>query len=216
MSRPASKDWIDWHRAYETDAGLRRRLKLVQSHIADALTSSDATRVRIISMCAGDGRDLLGVLRRHPQAHAVRARLVELDATLAGRARRAVDEARLSGVEVVEGDAGTTTAYSGAVPAELLLVCGVFGNISEAAIEQTVQALPMLCAPAATVIWTRHRRPPDVTVGIRRWFDSAGFEELAYEPVPDSWATVGLHRLTASPAPFQSGVRLFKFADTNP
>jgi hypothetical protein len=35
----------------------------------------------------------------------------------------------------------------------LVLVCGVFGNISAKDIEGTIARLPQLCADGATVIW---------------------------------------------------------------
>ena len=35
-------------------------------------------------------------------------------------------------VEIVCADAGGSNAYEGAVPANLLLCCGVFGNVSDA------------------------------------------------------------------------------------
>ncbi len=70
------------------------------------------------------------------------------------------------------------------MPADLVLVCGVFGNISAADITATVQALPSFCLPGAHVLWTRHRRPPDATPGIRADFAAAGFTEIAFEAPP--------------------------------
>jgi hypothetical protein len=66
-------------------------------------------------------------------------------------------------------------------PADLLLLCGIFGSVSDADIERTAAAAPALCAPGATVIWTRHRRPPDLTPRIRGWFTDAAFDEVAFE-----------------------------------
>ena len=114
-------------------------------------------------------------------------------------------------MEFVLGDAGTTTAYSGAVPADLVLACGVFGNITDADVENTVRHLPELCAPHATVIWTRGRFVPDLTPALRRWFQEAGFEELSFERVPGSTASVGVHRLRSAPWRYRPGVRLFTF-----
>jgi hypothetical protein len=206
-------DWVDWHRGYDQDTPLRRRLAVVQRCIAAAFAVAGPAEIRVISMCAGEGRDLLGVLRDHPARDRVRARLVELDPDLAAVASDTAREAGLEGVEVVVGDAGTTDAYIGAVPADLVLVCGVFGNITDADIEATVHALPRLCAPNATVIWTRHCRPPDLTPAIRNWFGAAGFTEIAWEVVSDSQSTVGAARLDVPPPPFQPNVRLFSFID---
>jgi hypothetical protein len=128
---------------------------------------------------------------------------------LAARARAA--GSGLSRVEVVCGDAGTTDAYVGAVPADLLLVCGIFGNVCDADVEGTVRALPQLCAPGATVVWTRHRRPPDLTPSIREWLRETAFEELAFEsPGPGGWS-VGAHRFAGQTRPLRPGERLFAF-----
>jgi hypothetical protein len=158
-------------------------------------------------MCAGEGRDVLGVLADHPRRTDVRGRLVELDPELAATARSRAPE----GIDVLCADAGTTAAYTGAVPADLVLVCGVFGNITDADMMQTIDLLATLCAPGATVIWTRHRRPPDVTPSLRRRFVGAGFEEIAFHAPDGTMFGVGMHRLTAAPLPLRDGARLFDF-----
>lgn len=206
------QDWLDWHRPYDVpDSALQRRLQLVQAEIRATLDRSPEGPLRAISFCAGQGRDLLGALSGHPRRADVRARLVELDPRNAELARRAAADASLPGVEAVVDDAARTGAYRGAVPAELVLVCGVFGNISDADIAHTVDYLPHLCAPAATVIWTRHRLEPDLTPTIRRWFEEAGFHELAFHaPAKTHWS-VGVHRLAVEPRPLVSGIQLFRF-----
>jgi len=208
-------DWVAWHADYDSDTPLRRRLEIAQRYIRAALRESQRSPVRLISICAGQARDLLGALDGHPPRPALRGRLVELDPGLAAEARRGCAERGLTSVEVVVGDAGTTRAYVGAAPADLVLACGVFGNISEGDIERTVRALPSLCAEDATVIWTRHRRPPDLTPAIRGWLADSGFEEIAFEPVPDSPGSVGVARLIGSPAPFRRR-RLFRFLAPDP
>ncbi len=121
------------------------------------------------------------------------------------------------GIEVLCGDAAAS-AYAGAVPADLVLVCGVFGNITDDDIRHTIDALPGLCAPGATVVWTRHRRAPDLTVDIRRWFTMAGFEEVGFTGVDDFLFGVGAHRLVGARAAFAPDRRLFTFVgyDTLP
>jgi hypothetical protein len=50
--------------------------------------------------------------------------------------------------------------------------------------------------PGATVIWTRHRRPPDLTPQIRGWFAASGFDEIAFDALGTSMLTgVGANRL---------------------
>ncbi len=203
-------DWVAWHAAYDAAGSHRRRLAIVQQHIEACLRRASGP-VRVISMCAGDGRDLLGVLERFRPPPPVSGRLVELDPVLADRARRRCKALGLDRLEVLTADAGTTTAYAGAGPADLLLLCGVFGNVSPAAIERTVLNLPSLCAAGATVIWTRHRRAPDMTPAVRAWFGRAGFEELSFDAVGGSVASVGSARLAGLPPCYRPGVRLFRF-----
>jgi hypothetical protein len=206
-----SRDWTRWHDDYERDTPLRRRLEIVKQHISDVLRSRAGRGLAVLSICSGDGRDVLEALAEESVGGRVRGRLIESDSMLADRARRTASKASLTEIEVVVADAGTTSAYKGAVPANLVLVCGVFGNIADTDVERTIRALPMLCAEGAIVIWTRHRRPPDLTPAIRAWFREAGFVEIAFQTVPDSVASVGVGRLARPPDPFEGGVRLFTF-----
>jgi hypothetical protein len=208
----ASTDWLDWHGRYDDPhTGLPERLTVVQGFIREILDRRPGGDIRIVSACAGQGRDLLPVLADHPGRERVRARLIELDPRNAGSARAFARNADLHRVEVVTADASETNAYFGAVPADLVLMCGVFGNISDEDVERTVRLLPGFCAREALLIWTRGRRLPDLTPAIRRWFGEAGFEERAFEsPGPDSYS-VGMHQLIGEPAPLQSDRRLFTF-----
>jgi len=194
-----SRDWRAWHEPYDDpDSPLARRLACVRGHVAAWL---NARRGTVVSMCAGQGRDLL------PLPPGVRARLVELDPSNAAVA------ASLAGadVDVVVGDAGVTDAYAGFVPADLVMVCGVFGNVPDDDVRRTVEELPRLCAPGATAIWTRSRRAPDLTPTIRGWFAENGFAERAFDaPDEDEWS-VGVHVLEVEPLPFLAGRRMFAF-----
>ena len=209
-----TRDWIAWHRDYDAATPLTRRLAIVQRWISSLVTDARPGPIRVVSMCAGDARDLVGALRDHPRRKDISGRLVEIDPELAARARdRAV--AAAIGVDVAEGDAGWSSSYDGAVPANLILACGVFGNVSDADVERTIKFLPRLVTPGASVIWTRHRRPPDRTSEVRAWFEEAGFAEVAIEPVPDSVATVGVHRLVGAPLAFEADRLLFRFVPSD-
>jgi hypothetical protein len=174
----------------------------------------------VVSLCAGDGRDLLGVLADHEQRNRVTARLVELDPANAARATARARELGLDRVGVVAGDAALTDAYVGAVPADVVLACGIFGNVPDEDVQRTIAALPQFCARGATVIWTRYRAPPDLTPTIRAWFAEVGFTELTFEstapdPPGPPWASpvqaVGANRWPHDPEPLETGQRLFTF-----
>ena len=183
----------------------------MQRHIRATLDTCAAGPIRVVSVCAGQGRDLIEAIGGHPRAGDVRARLVELDPRNCDVARAAAPP----GVDVVAADASDTSAYRGAVPAELVLACGVFGNISDSHIQRTIETLPSLCAPGATVIWTRHRRPPDRSELVRKWFVESGFDEVAFEGPEGLVFGVGVDRLARSPAPFEPDVKMFEFVGSD-
>lgn len=206
-------DWVEWHRSYD-DPGepLARRLRIVTAEIEAWLDAHPDGPAAITSICAGQGRDLLGALARRDDTRRIAVGLIELDPDNARSARERAAGIDLRGFEVREADAGHLDAYRGLPPADLLLACGVFGNIAPADIWRTIEALPLLCAPTATVIWTRTRRDPDLTPEIRRRFAAAGFEEQAFHAPDDCLFAVGVHRLgTAAAAAAARDGRLFTF-----
>ncbi len=204
--------WVRWHQAYEDPtSSLSRRLSVVQRRLGQVLDQAPSGRIRLISLCAGQGRDVIGVMAEHARRDDVQALLVELDPDLADQARAASGRAGLTAVDVHQGDASQTSAYGGAVPADVVLACGVFGNISDADIRATIEELPSLLAPRGAVIWTRHRLEPDLTPTIRAWYAELGFEEVAFDTEPGTSFGVGTHRLTGPSRPFEPGRTMFTF-----
>jgi Methyltransferase domain len=205
------RDWVDWHQLYDVPGSmLARRLATVQDRISDALDAARPGPLRAISVCAGQGRDLLTVLERHRRGGDVSARLVDLDPGNVAVAWQRASEAGLEKVEAVVGDASLIDAYDGMVPADLVLACGVFGNITDADIARTVSYLPALCSPGATVVWTRHRRPPDLVPFVCDCFAEQQFE-VAWLSDPAEQFGVGVHRFAGRPPPLPRGERLFTF-----
>jgi len=76
----------------------------------------------------------------------VRARLVELDEQNLAIARSSFAERGLD-VELLAADAALTDSYVAAVPAGVVLTCGVFGNISDADVARTIAHLPGPAGP---------------------------------------------------------------------
>jgi hypothetical protein len=208
-----TKDWVAWHAGYEDpSSSLSARLRLVRGHLSAALDAAPAGPVRLLSLCAGQGHDVLGVLPGHPRGPDVTAVLVENDPRNAALARQAAGQAGLTQVQVRQTDAALVAGYADALPADVLLLCGIFGNVTDADIQRTAQASPALCAAGATVIWTRHRRAPDLTPQIRAWFRASGFDEVAFD-TPDTRTRigVGVGRLAVPPPPGLPGGPLFTF-----
>ncbi len=204
--------WATWHDAYDDpESDLSQRLLAVQRRLSDAIDEAPPGVVRIISACAGQGHDVIGVLGTHPRAADVQALLVESDPHNVGVARAHIAAERITGVEILQGDAGVSDPYRDAVPANVLILCGIFGHVSDDDLRRTVRNASRLCAPRATVLWTRRRRDPDRTPEIREWFAEEGFAEFAFDsPGLDRFA-LGALRLAVPPLPYVSDLRLFTF-----
>jgi len=213
VSVPDPVDWLAWHQDYDDPASpLSRRRRVVQHYLRTALAEQPPGgapgSVRLISLCAGDGVDVLEVLHSENR---VRALLVELDPQLASRARNAAE--RLPEVEVVTGDAALTARYLAFGRAHVLVAVGVFGNIDEADLRRTIAVLPALIEPDGLLVWSRGRGAGerDASDLVRELLAGAGFAELDVTVPDDAKYRVGLHRLVRPAAGLTVPERLFRF-----
>jgi hypothetical protein len=205
------RDYVAWHQAYDDPGSdLSWRLDAVRHQLRRALDRHPGP-VRVLSLCAGDGRDILEVLAGRTDAARVGVVLVELHPEIAERARRAA--AGLSApVEVRTGDAGRSDTFADAVPADIVLLVGMLGNISDPDLDRTIATTPALCRPGATVLWSRGQREPGANRTIRAAFTAAGFTELAYTSRrADDGPAVGVARYDGPPVALPAGLRLFTF-----
>jgi hypothetical protein len=205
------RDYEEWHKAYDDpSSGLSWRLRTVQRLIGNALDGHPGP-IRILSACSGDGRDLLDVLKGRTDSDRVAATLVELHPAIAGQARES-GAATASGMEVRNADAGLSDSYHDAVPADLVLLVGIFGNISDADIERLIATTPQFCNHGSTVLWSRGRDPEDRNDLVRATFRAAGFSEIDYVWKDiDNLPAVGAVRYGGQPQPLVMGRRLFTF-----
>jgi SAM-dependent methyltransferase len=207
----APKDWYAWHDGYdEPGSKLTQRLAAVQQRLRLALDEAPPGPLRLLSMVAGQGRDVLPVLAAHPRGHEVTARLVELDPRNTSVAAQAAVDAGLSTVEVRTADASAIDEYLDLAPADVVLLCGLFGNVTDADIQHTIRHTASLVRRGGTVLWTRHREAPDLVPTIDGWFTEAGFNRLWISPAGLAYG-VGAHRATGDPPPPVPGTRLFTF-----
>lgn len=205
------RDYIAWHRAYDDPGSdLSRRLAVVQEHIRNTLDAK-AGPVHVVSACSGDGRDIIDVLAQRDDADRVQVTLLEVNDDIGEAARNRAAVAGLSGIEVRTIDAGTTDSYAGVLPADLLLLVGIFGNITDSDIRRTLLSIPQFCTTGAIVVWTRGRDDRDIGAQLRSWCIEAGCTELAYTTWPDMTAGVGAARFIGQRQPLVYGRRLFTF-----
>lgn len=207
-------DWAEWHEEYEASPFLMARLAAVRARITHCLDLCPPGSIRVVSVCAGEGRDLIGALESHPRTADVVARLVEVDPRLVERGRASGEAAGLSDrLEFFEGDATLPASYRDFGPAHLVLACGVFGNIRGDDTARLVGSLAWLCARDGFVIWTRGltRGGTAHAARIRTLFREHDFEEIHTTTTPGNVFTVVTNRhlvdVSAPPDP----ARLFEF-----
>jgi hypothetical protein len=204
--------WQSWHDDYaDPNSDLSRRLAVVVERLREQVSAAPAGQIRLLSLCAGQGHDVIAALADHPRREDVVGLLVEFDAGNVERARAGLAATGLDQIQVREADAGDTSSFAEAVPADVVLLCGIFGNVPMADIENTARHSSSLCAPGATLMWTRHRKEPDATPQIRQWFIEAGFAEVSFDAPDDAMFSVCVNRLVRPPEPFKPGERLFTF-----
>ncbi|GAA3775543.1 hypothetical protein GCM10022225_74380 [Plantactinospora mayteni] len=169
--------------------------------------------MRVVSVCAGQGNDLVGVLTRRSDAYRVHAALIEKDPRNVSAAREGAATAGLDGITIMCADAGDFAAYRTAVPPTWSFSLPYWAT-SATRIRATIAPLSRPCAPGATVVWTRRRRDPDCPrqsgAGSPGWA-WVGFTERAFDAPPDALFSVGVHLFHGQPeSPPPSG-RIFTF-----
>lgn len=190
-----ARDWADWHRQYDDpDSELSQRLDVVVSAVRAVLDQSPPGPVRVLSLCAGQARDLCRAADGHARAADLVGVAVELSGGLAAIAAEELQRAGTR-VEVRVADAGRPVFWSDVTPVDLLLLVGIFGNVTDGDIARTVAAVPAMVRPGGVVVWSRHRREPDVVPQVHDWFRAAGCTPVGLTSGgPGSWA-VGVERV---------------------
>lgn len=204
-------DWRSWHEAYDDPASsLARRLQVVRRRLDEVLDLVASRAPRLLALCAGDARDVIPVLAARADGGQVEAVLVELDERLATWAANAADSAGLERVVVRHGDAGDPSSFRDVVPVHVLMLCGVFGNVSQATVADIARAVPAMVDAGGYVMWTRGGgRPIDRRPEVRRLFIEAGMPEVSFDGEPEPYG-VGVNMVTDRRGTVRAG-RLFTF-----
>jgi hypothetical protein len=208
-------DWAAWHRVYDDPTSEpSRRLRLIQTHLRRVLSDHPPGPIRVIIPCAGQGRDLLGVLVDHPRRRDVVATLVDIEPENVEVARSTARDLGLPGINAIVGDAGRTNAYVEAAPASVVVLAGFFQYLSDRDASRLIRMLPRLCAADAVVLWARRINVQKRTVpSTRDRFDAAGFREIPTDIPDEPDVHVGIEHFVGVPLPLVPDTRLFSFRD---
>lgn len=208
-------NWEHWHKGYNVEPSMQARLRLVREQAGRLLQEHPPGPFQIISLCAGDSRDLLGLLRQHPRREDVTAWLLDTDQASLDRGRRAAEKAGLDRqCRFIQADAASARSYAGMIPADLIVISGVFGHLRPADVARLIEGLSMLCRTGGHVIWNRHLVHNDGSVQmpiIREGLRTAGFDEVQFQTTaPDGFA-VGCARCTGATQPLDPTRVFFEF-----
>ena len=208
-------NWSDWYKDYENFPSLHARLQLVQAQIVATLNECPPGEIKIASICAGDGRDLIWALQNHPRRNDVSALLLDDDLESINRGREMAEQAGLGKqLRLVHDDATLAKNYVGAVPADLVLLSGFLGHLRHEDVPRLIKSLPMLCKKNGWAIWNRHlliHQGREQVPAIREFFRQEKFEEVFYEPTGVGGFAVGRVRFTGEVEPLDTTRVFFEF-----
>lgn len=213
IARAGKSTWSNWpQQAYERPS-YRSRLGAVEQHLTEALDLAPKGEITIISLCAGDGRDVIDAVGVHPRRRDVAAWLVEADAKLVAAG---IALARGTGlqkaVRFLQADATSYATYRDISCADVVMLCGVWGHVPPQERAAVVRACSMLCQKGGHVVWTRGVRLGSGRFDeIRAEFSGREWSEVRTTITPDAKWAVATNCLTASPATRPTSGTIFHF-----
>jgi non-ribosomal peptide synthetase component F/acyl carrier protein len=207
--------WSNWHKNYEVSPRLKARLQLVQGQIDGVLIAAPPGPIRILSICAGDGRDLLGLRPDHSRRPDIVAYLVDNDSPSLERGRREAAQIQFPGqLHFLEADATQNRSYQDLGHFDLVLISGLLGHLRPEGVTSLLTGLPMLCRHNGWVLWNRHlvlnqgsRQVPT----IRQCLAETGFSEIHFQMTDPQGFAVSLAQFRGTSQPLPPEGTLFEF-----
>jgi hypothetical protein len=213
LRRIRSRSWTGWPAEAYTRERFQQRLLAVQQHLRTNLDEAPAGPIKLISLCAGDGRDVIGVLRTHERRSDVSAWLIELDCqSVAAGIREASIAGLQDAVHFFNADATEFVTYLGMAPADIVLACGVWGHVPAHERGSLVGALAGFCKARGAVTWTR-----GVSCGVTRLneieflFARPKWESVQTSITADKKWAVATYRYVGPPVELPKAGRIFNF-----
>ncbi len=211
--RRDSELWNLWPDSAYKKQPYQHRLSTVQEHLAKCLDAAPVGSLRIISICAGDGRDVIGVLESHRRRSDVSACLLEQNPqSVAAGVCRSTTAGLENTVAFLNVDATAYATYKNLAPADIVLLCGVWGHVPADERGQLVQAVASLCNPGGTVIWTRGVAKGMIRLRqIQIHFAAPAWDQVRLSLTRDNnWAVV-THRYCGPTGKLPASGRIFNF-----
>ncbi|SDD62498.1 hypothetical protein SAMN05444678_11772 [Sphingomonas sp. YR710] len=209
-------DWSDWHDEYENEGSeLNARKRAVQAQVVAVVDQCPPGPVTIVSICGGQGREVIGALEGHERRADVRGRIVELDTKNAAFARAWAQKVQLGNLEVLAGDASLAESYQGLAAVDLVVISGVFGHINNADRMRLIGFLRQICRKGACVVWTSVSWGDGKIESLRKHFLDNMFEEESFETLAGKFAfTIAKNRYVGEPVPFEPHAKFFSFGSS--
>ena len=205
--------WSDWPQEVYQQQSYQQRLWIVQEHFAKCLDNVPCGPVRVLSLCAGDGRDVIGVLSSHPRRTDVTGWLVESSRqSIAIGACHAASAGLERTVNFLCGDATLYATYKDIAPADIVLVCGVWGHVAADQRALLVAGIASLCKSDGVVIWTRGLGPNmNRLQEIQSHFAGLDWDKVRVSNTPDQRWAVATYRYSGPTHQLLKSGRLFRF-----
>jgi hypothetical protein len=167
----------------------------------------------MVSLCAGDGRDVIGVLKSSPRRNDVEAWLVELDRQSVADGVRHISTSGLENtVKFINADATDYATYKNIERCDIALVCGTWGHVPADERTFLIRALASFCKPGGFVIWTR-----GISKGMSRLddiqsqFGPSSWQRVRLSFTPEEKWAVGTHRYRGPSVEKPPTGRIFNF-----
>lgn len=151
-------DWKDWHAIYDRPSGANARLLAVQKAVSECLALLPAGPVKLLSIFAGDGRDIIPVVAGSMRRNEVNCQFIEINKALVRAGRQRAEAHGMSDKMQFEcADATSPESYTGSVPVDCVLASGVFGNLLPEDVVRCIKALTGMLKTGGLLVWTRSR-----------------------------------------------------------
>jgi hypothetical protein len=208
-----SGKWSGWPQVAYRRENYQQRLRVVKVHLAECLNDAAQGPLRLVSLCAGDGRDVIDVLQSNRRRNDVGAWLVELNGqSIADGALHMKASGLEKLVNFIHADATDYLTYQTLVPCDIILLCGVWGHVPVNERALLVRALASFSKPGGSLIWTRGiSRGMDRLNEIQSQFANSSWERVRLSFTPnDKWA-ISTHRYCGPSLELPASGRIFNF-----